>query len=134
MTEAGLGTTGTRFGATEADFGAREARVKETAARGASTTGAGVNSAPDAATVAANPPAGTPAPTAPALQPGTSWLLVASNAIPSGWNAGIAYRSGGVAVTRARPSTSGGSCRGYEAAGTFTRLLYLLLLFVVLEL
>ena len=53
-------------------------------------------------------------------------VLVASNAIPAGWNAGVAYRSGGVAVTRARPRSSG--CRGYEAAGT----LHLLVLSVVL--
>ncbi|KAL6637503.1 hypothetical protein ACP70R_025075 [Stipagrostis hirtigluma subsp. patula] len=59
-------------------------------------------------------------------------VLVASNAIPAGWNAGVAYRSGGVAVTRGRHS---GACRGYEAAGSFVRLLYhLLLLFVVLKL
>ncbi|XP_066326015.1 expansin-B12-like [Miscanthus floridulus] len=53
-------------------------------------------------------------------------VLVASNAIPAGWNAGVAYRSGGVAVTRARPRSGG--CRRYEAAGT----LHLLVLSVVL--
>ncbi|KAL6893554.1 hypothetical protein ACP4OV_007652 [Aristida adscensionis] len=55
-------------------------------------------------------------------------VLVASNAIPAGWNAGMAYRSGGVAVTRGRHS---GGCQVYEAAATFIWLLYHLLLFLV---
>lgn len=58
--------------------------------------------------------------------------LVASNAIPAGWNAGVSYRSGGVAVTRDRPS---GGWGGFEAAaGTLTGLLVsqVLPLFVVL--
>jgi len=60
-------------------------------------------------------------------------VLIASNAIPAGWNAGISYRSGGVAVTRARPRSAG--CRGYKAAGAFSDLVnHLLLLFVVLAL
>nr|XP_034570508.1 uncharacterized protein LOC117835247 [Setaria viridis] len=60
-------------------------------------------------------------------------VLIASNAIPAGWNAGVSYRSGGVAVTRARPRSAG--CRGYKAAGAFGDLVYhLLLLFVMLAL
>ena len=53
-------------------------------------------------------------------------VLVAGNAIPAGWNAGVAYRSGGVAVARARPRS--GVCRRYEAAGA----LHLFVLSVVL--
>lgn len=60
-------------------------------------------------------------------------VLIASNAIPAGWNAGVAYRAGGVAVTRARPR-SGGSQAGEAAAGTFRGLVYHLLMFVVLAL
>ena len=60
-------------------------------------------------------------------------VLIASNAIPAGWNAGVSYRSGGVAVTRARPRSAG--CRVYKAAGAFSDLVnHLLLLFVVLAL
>ncbi|PAN45956.1 hypothetical protein PAHAL_9G153700 [Panicum hallii] len=59
-------------------------------------------------------------------------VLIASNAVPAGWNAGMSYRSGGVAVTRARPRSAG--CRGYKAAGAFSDLVYHLLLFVVLAL
>ncbi|XP_072147062.1 expansin-B18-like isoform X1 [Setaria viridis] len=61
-------------------------------------------------------------------------VLVASNAIPAGWNAGVAYRSGGVAVARARPRSGG--CRSHDAAGTLSGLVYVLLLvlFVGLEL
>ncbi|CAN6291832.1 unnamed protein product [Urochloa humidicola] len=59
--------------------------------------------------------------------------LIASNAIPAGWNAGVSYRSGGVAVTRARPRSAG--CRGYKAARAFSGLAYqLLLVFLVLAL
>ncbi|KAJ1294398.1 hypothetical protein BS78_01G143700 [Paspalum vaginatum] len=66
---------------------------------------------------------------------GSGRVLVASDAIPAGWNAGVAYRSGGVAVTRARPN-SGGGCRSYGcAAGALSSLVYhLLLLFLALEL
>ncbi|EER93754.1 hypothetical protein BDA96_01G163900 [Sorghum bicolor] len=59
-------------------------------------------------------------------------VLIASNAIPAGWTPGVAYRAGGVAVTRARPRSGGG--RIHEAAGTFSSLVYHLLMFVVLVL
>lgn len=61
-------------------------------------------------------------------------VLVASNAIPTGWNAGVSYRSGGVAVSRTRPRS--GSCRSHGAAGTLLSglVLHLLVLFVALEL
>lgn len=58
-------------------------------------------------------------------------VLIASNAIPAGWNAGIAYHSGGVAVTRTRPK--GGACRGCEAGKLSGLLIYHLLLFLVLK-
>jgi hypothetical protein len=60
-------------------------------------------------------------------------VLIASNAIPAGWNPGVAYHSGGVAVTRTRPK--GGGCRAY-VAGTLSGLLmyHLLLFFVLLKL
>lgn len=56
-------------------------------------------------------------------------VLIASNAIPAGWNPGVAYRAGGVAVTRARPRSGGVWI--HEAAGTFSGLVYHLLMFVV---
>lgn len=60
-------------------------------------------------------------------------VLIASNAIPAGWNAGVAYRAGGMAVTRARPRSSGS--QGYGAAQAFCGLVcHLLLIFMALAL